>query len=72
MKNRISSIKDEILTPEREPAKNLIEENQIKNDKTVKHVNESLIEMTPENETLNKAINFVDKILNFNKQQKGK
>ena len=72
MKNRISSIKDEILTPEREPAKNLIEENQIKNDKTVKHVNESLIEMNPENETLNKAINFVDKILNFNKQQKGK
>ena len=72
MKNRISSIKDEILTPEREPAKNLIEENQIKNDKTVKHVNESLIEMNPENETLNKAINFADKILNFNKQQKGK
>lgn len=72
MKNRISSIKDEILTPEREPAKNLIEDNQIKNDKTVKHVNESLIEMNPENETLNKAINFVDKILNFNKQQKGK
>ena len=72
MKNRISSIKDEILTPEREPAKNLIEDNQIKNVKTVKHVNESLIEMNPENETLNKAINFVDKILNFNKQQKGK
>ena len=72
MKNRISSIKDEILTPEREPAKNLIEDNQIKNDQTVKHVNESLIEMNPENETLNKAINFVDKILNFNKQQKGK
>ena len=72
MKNRISSIKDEILTPEREPAKNLIEDNQIKNDKTVKHVNESLIEMNPENETLNKAINFVVKILNFNKQQKGK
>lgn len=72
MKNRISSIKDEILTPEREPAKNLIEDNQIKNDKTVKHVNESLIEMNPENENLNKAINFVDKILNFNKQQKGK
>ena len=72
MKNRISSIKDEILTPEREPAKNLIEDNQIKNDKTVKHVNESLIEMNPENETLNKAINFVDKTLNFNKQQKGK
>ena len=72
MKNRISLIKDEILTPEREPAKNLIEDNQIKNDKTVKHVNESLIEMNPENETLNKAINFVDKILNFNKQQKGK
>ena len=72
MKNRISSIKDEILTPEREPAKNLIEDNQIKNDKTVKHVNESLIEMNPENETLNKAISFVDKILNFNKQQKGK
>ena len=72
MKNRISSIKDEILTPEREPAKNLIEDNQIKNDKTVKHVNESMIEMNPENETLNKAINFVDKILNFNKQQKGK
>ena len=72
MKNRISSIKDEILTPEREPAKNLIEDNQIKNGKTVKHVNESLIEMNPENETLNKAINFVDKILNFNKQQKGK
>lgn len=72
MKNRISSIKDEILTPEREPARNLIEDNQIKNDKTVKHVNESLIEMNPENETLNKAINFVDKILNFNKQQKGK
>ena len=28
--------------------------------------------MNPENENLNKAINFVDKILNFNKKQKGK
>ena len=28
--------------------------------------------MNPENENLNKAINFVDKILNFNEKQKGK
>ena len=60
--------------------KDLKEGDQAKNDKIVKNVNESLIDLrnsvnskeTPKNENPNKVINTIDKILNFNKQQKGK
>ena len=54
--------------------------NQNKNEIIVKYLNESFIDLkntisskkVPENEYLNKAVNAVKKIHNFNKQQKGK
>ena len=60
--------------------KDLYKFNQNKNDTIVKYLNESLIDLgnsinsknIPENENLKKVVNIVDKILEFNKEQKGK
>ena len=60
--------------------KDLYEENQIKNDKIEKNINESLINLRnsinsqeiPENENPKKIVNIVEKILDFSKQQKVK
>ena len=60
--------------------KDLYESNQNKNYMIVKYLNESLIDLSnsinseeiPENENLKKRISIVEKILDFNKQQKGK
>ena len=58
--------------------KELYNSNQIVNDKIVKDINDSLIELKnintkkiPKNENPNKIVDIVEKILNFNKQQKG-
>ena len=50
------------------------------NDQIVKHINDALIELKkdinrkkiPKNENANKIVDIVEKILNFNEQQKGK
>ena len=60
--------------------KYLYEGNQNKIDKIVKNINESLINLRnsinskeiPENENPKKIVNIVEKILDFNKQQKAK
>ena len=60
--------------------KDLYEGNQNKNDKIVKNINESLINLRnsidsnkiPKNGNPKKIVNIVEKILDFNKQQKGK
>ena len=58
----------------------LYEENQIKNEKIVKYINDSLIDLRnpvnsnkiPDNENPNRTIDIVEKMLIFNKQQKSK
>ena len=58
--------------------KDLYEENQIKNEKTVKYINDSLIDLRnfvisaeiTKNENPNKIIIIVENILTLNKQQK--
>ena len=60
--------------------KSLLNPNETKNKKLVKHVNNALInlrhavnkEKIPNNEHSDKVINIVEEILNFNKQQKWK
>ena len=60
--------------------KDLYEDNQNKNEKNVKNIDESLIRLInsidskkiPENENLKKIVNIAEKILDFTKQQKGK
>ena len=60
--------------------KGLYEDKVIKNDIIAKHLNESLTHLRnsiikkeiPENENPNEIIDIVDKIMDFNKQQKGK
>ena len=60
--------------------KDLHEDNQNKNDKIVKNINESLINLinfinskdTSENKNPKKIVNIVEKTLDFNKQQKCK
>ena len=52
----------------------------IKNEKIVKNINESLINLrdsinskeTPQNENLKKMVNIAERIIDFHKQQKGK
>ena len=61
-------------------AKDLIRATQAKNEQLVNNVNDGLIDLMsaiirkeiPENENPNKIIDIVEKILDFNKQQKGK
>ena len=61
-------------------AKELHNSNRNINDKIVKHVNDALvalkkdinIKQIPENENANRIVNIVERILDFNKQQKGK
>ena len=61
-------------------AKELHNSNRNINDEIVKHVNDALvalkkdinIKQIPENENANRIVNIVEKILDFNKQQKGK
>ena len=60
--------------------KDLYEDDQNKNDIIVKYLKESLIDLRnsinskeiPENENRKKVVNIVEKILDFNNQQKGK
>ena len=60
--------------------KELYNSNQNINDEIVKHINDTLIELKTryyqkkniENENPNRIVDIVEKILNFNKQQKGK
>ena len=60
--------------------KDLYEDKVIKNDIIAKHLNESLTHLRnfiikkeiPENENSDEIIDIVDKIMDFNKQQKGK
>ena len=60
-------------------AKELYDSNKNVNDEIVKHINDSLIDFKkyiktkkiPKIENLNKILNIVEKILNFNKQQIG-
>ena len=52
----------------------------IKNEKIVKNINESLMNLrdsinskeTPQNENLKKMVNIAERIIDFHKQQKGK
>ena len=61
-------------------AKDLIRATQAKNEQLVNNVNDGLIDIRnaiirkeiPENENSKKVVNIVEKILDFNKQQKGK
>ena len=61
-------------------AKDLIRATQAKNEQLVNNVNDGLIDIRnaiirkeiPENENPKKVVNIVEKILDFNKQQKGK
>ena len=61
-------------------AQELYNENQNKNDKIVKNINDSLIKLkkdinrknVPENENSSKIVDIIEKIENLNKQQKGK
>ena len=61
-------------------AKDLIRATQAKNEQLVNNVNDGLIDIRnaiirkeiPENENPKKVVNIVKKILDFNKQQKGK
>ena len=60
-------------------AKELYNNNQNVNDQIVRNINDSLTELKktnteniPKNENPNKIVYIVEKILNFNKQQKGK
>ena len=61
-------------------AKELYNSNQTINDDILKHINDALIELkrdinvkiNPENENPKKIFNIVEKIINFDKQQKGK
>ena len=54
--------------------------NKIRNEEIIKHINNGLIELRnsinkkeiPENENPNKIVDTVEKILDFNKQQKAK
>ena len=58
----------------------LVKDLLYKNDTIVKYINESLIDLRnsidgekiPENENPKKVVDIVEKILDFNKQQKGK
>ena len=60
--------------------KYIYKDNQNKNYIILKHFKESLIDLRnssnikeiPENENQKKVVNIVEKILDFNKQQKGK
>ena len=60
--------------------KSLLNPNETKNEKLVKHVNNALInlrhavnkEKIPNNEHSDKVINIAEEIINFNKQQKWK
>ena len=60
--------------------KNLYKVNEAKNEKIANHVNNALIDLRnavsrkeiPKNENLDKVINIVEEMLNFNKQQKRK
>ena len=60
--------------------KDLYEDDQNINDIIVKYLKESLIDLRnsinskeiPENENRKKVVNIVEKILDFNNQQKGK
>ena len=59
---------------------NLYDPNQIKSDELVQHINNGLIELRnaiirneiSENKNPNKILDTVEKIIDFNKQQKGK
>ena len=61
-------------------AKELYNSNQNVNGKIVKYINDSLIDIKrdintnkiPKNKNPNKIVNIIEKILNFNKQQKVK
>ena len=61
-------------------AKSLHGGGKIKNDEIIKHINNGIIELRnsinskeiPENENPKKVVNIVEKIFNFNKQQKSK
>ena len=61
-------------------AKDLIRASQAKSAQLVNNVNDRLIDLRnsiikneiPENESRNKIVDIVEKILEFNKQQKGK
>ena len=61
-------------------AKDLIRANQAENEQLINNINYGLIDLRnaiirkeiPENENPNKLVSIVEKILNFNKQQKGK
>ena len=61
-------------------AKDLIRATQAKNEQLVNNVNDGLIDIRnaiirkeiPENENPKKVVNIAKKILDFNKQQKGK
>ena len=61
-------------------AKDLIRANEAKNKQLVKNINNGFVNLRkaivrkeiPENKKPNKMVNTVEKILNFNKQQKGK
>ena len=60
--------------------KNLYKVNQNKNEKIENQINDSLIQLKnsvirkeiQENENANKVINILEKILDFNKQHKGR
>ena len=60
--------------------KDLISAKQDKNEELVNNINDGLIDLKkadnkkqiPENENPKKVVNIVEKILNFNKRQKGK
>ena len=61
-------------------AKDLIRAKQAKNEQLVNNVNAKLVNLRnsinrkkiPENENPNKIVDIIDKILHFNKQQKGR
>ena len=60
-------------------ARDLIKATQAKNEQLVNNVNDGLIDLRniirkeiPENQNPNKIVDIVEKIINFNKQQKGK
>ena len=61
-------------------AKDLIRATQVKNEQIVNNVNDGLIDLRndinrkeiPENENPKKVVEIVEKIIDFNKQRKGK
>ena len=52
--------------------KDLFEDNQSKNESLINLRNSINSDEIPENENLKKVVNIVEKILDFNKQQKSK